>query len=83
VSDIMDSKIDNVVRRSDEGTLEGALEARVRDLREWLREHGPDCATEQKHLDEGSAERTYWHYGYLSALIDTLAQLRKRREPLS
>jgi hypothetical protein len=28
--------------------------------------------TAQKHLDEGSAERAYWHAGYASALADIL-----------
>ena len=28
---------------------------------------------EQRHLDEGSAERAYWHAGYAQALRDVLA----------
>jgi hypothetical protein len=27
---------------------------------------------EQKHLEEGNAERGYWALGYLSALLDVL-----------
>jgi hypothetical protein len=45
---------------------------RAKGLRQWLRENAPSCIQEQKHLDEGSAERAYWHYGYLSALQDIL-----------
>ena len=29
-----------------------------------------NCFKEQKHLDEGSPERIYWHYGELMTLID-------------
>lgn len=56
-------------------TLE-ALRERVRKLEQWLAVHGGDCDTEQAHLDEGR-ERNYWHYGYLSALRDTLKLIEK------
>lgn len=48
--------------------------ARIRadGLEKWLRENAPTCSEEQKHLDQGSAERAYWHHGYLSALRDIL-----------
>jgi hypothetical protein len=48
------------------------IRIRSNSLRCWLRENAPACADEHKHLDEGSAERAYWHYGYLSALQDIL-----------
>jgi hypothetical protein len=42
------------------------------ELKCWILANAPKCSTEQKHLDEGTAERAYWHYGYLSALQDIL-----------
>jgi hypothetical protein len=46
------------------------LKNRADELRSWLDENAPQCSEEQRHLDEGTAERAYWHYGYLSALQD-------------
>jgi len=57
--------------------LQTVLEQRAKDLRGWLESHGSDCWSEQKHLKEGSIEQIYWHFGYLSALQDVLAQLGK------
>lgn len=51
------------------------IEGRIRDLRGWLDANAPHCLAEQKHLEEGSHERVYWHYGYMVALRDTLALL--------
>jgi len=34
-------------------------------LRDWLERYCPQCRVEQAHLEEGRAERAYWHYGYL------------------
>jgi nucleoside 2-deoxyribosyltransferase len=31
---------------------------------------------EQRHLDAGTDERTYWHYGYASALKDIVRILQ-------
>jgi hypothetical protein len=45
---------------------------RAEELRRWLASNAPECPVEQKHLDQGTAERAYWHYGYLSALQDVL-----------
>jgi len=36
---------------------------------------GNDASRNQRHLDEGTTERTYWHYGYASALKDVLGIL--------
>lgn len=47
-------------------------------IREWLAEQGEDTDCEQKHLDDGSAERAYWHHGYQAALDDLLRLLRPR-----
>jgi len=30
------------------------------------------AAEDQKHLDDGSDERVYWHYGYVTAMKDIL-----------
>jgi hypothetical protein len=48
------------------------LEARLKDLNNWLRENAPECFEQQKHLDEGSQERIYWNYGYTVALRDVI-----------
>lgn len=47
-----------------------ALEQRANDLQTWLKENAPGVFVEQKHLDEGSPEQVYWHYGYLVAVRD-------------
>lgn len=36
---------------------------------------------EQRHLDRDAPERTYWHAGYRSALIDALRLLQESDEP--
>lgn len=46
------------------------LDDRIKGLKDWLIEQDPACFKEQKHLDEGSPERIYWHYGKLMTLID-------------
>jgi hypothetical protein len=45
---------------------------RAEGIKVMLKEKYPKIPVEQKHLDEESAERGYWHYGYLSALEDAL-----------
>jgi len=39
-------------------------------LREWLVDNAPYAAADQRHLDENTPERAYWHHGYQSALND-------------
>lgn len=56
-------------------TLKDTLSIREEGIREWLNEHHPECFAEQKHLDAGTAERAYWHHGYMMALSDTLFAL--------
>ena len=58
------------------------LEARQRELADWLKTNAPQCADDQKHLEEGSQERAYWHYGYMVALRDVL-RLMSGEEPFS
>lgn len=48
---------------------------RAEELKCWLLANAPECFRNQEHLNEGSAERVYWHYGYLSALQDVLRLL--------
>jgi hypothetical protein len=43
---------------------------RITQLKEWLLQNGQGCQHRQAHLDAGSIERVYWHYGYLMALQD-------------
>jgi hypothetical protein len=64
-----------------EATEIAKIERRVHDLSEWLRENAPSCVTEQKHLDEGSQERVYWHYGYMVALRDALRLIAGQEWP--
>lgn len=54
------------------------LRDRLEGLLEWLRQQAPGCFTEQAHLNEGSRERIYWHYGYMVALRDVLNFLTGR-----
>jgi hypothetical protein len=48
------------------------IQDRERVITEWLQKNAPECSQQQKHLDEGSQERVYWHYGYMVALRDVL-----------
>ena len=41
-------------------------------IRNWLVSQAPFVAAEQKHLDAGSSEQAYWHFGYLAALADMM-----------
>ena len=42
---------------------------------EWLNNNAPTCFVDQGHLDEGTPERAYWHYGYRVALLDAIKLL--------
>jgi hypothetical protein len=46
---------------------------------EWLEENHPEVFKEQKHLDDGSVERAYWHYGYAVALTDMKKLIESRK----
>lgn len=54
------------------------MEIRLAGLEQWLKDNAPKIGEEQKHLDGGTAERAYWHYGYAAALRDVLAQLPRK-----
>lgn len=56
-------------------TSERAIRKRISDLESWLKMQGVDVKREQAHLDEGSRERLYWHYGYLVGLRDAVNAL--------
>jgi hypothetical protein len=48
------------------------IEERINGLREWLKKEAPECFVEQKHTEEGTQERIYWHHGYMMGLRDAL-----------
>ena len=58
--------------------LEKALQGRAEELKSWLDANGRECWDEQKHLEEGTPEQIYWHFGYFSALRDVLKQLGRQ-----
>ena len=53
------------------------ISQREQAIKEWLSKNAPYIDGDQKHLDEGSSERAYWHYGYLVALRDIRSLLTK------
>ncbi len=48
------------------------IEERINGIREWLKKEAPECFIEQKHAEEGTQERIYWHHGYMMGLRDAL-----------
>jgi hypothetical protein len=50
-----------------------AIADKANALDRWLSENVPYVETSQKHLDTGTIEQAYWHYGYVCALKDVLA----------
>ena len=62
--------------------LQKRLERRAEELRAWLEENGRECVQEQRHLCDGSDEQVHWHFGYLAALQDVLAQLKNEQTPV-
>ena len=57
------------------------IERRAKGISDWLKENGRECFQEQKHLDQDTQERLYWHYGYLVALRDMYRFLTGQRMP--
>jgi hypothetical protein len=55
-----------------------AISERISELTKWLAENASYCEREQKHLDAGTVERAYWHYGYLCALRDVITVISRR-----
>jgi len=58
-----------------------AMQIRRNELEAWLNENGADCASEHRHLDAETPEQIYWHFGYLTALIDALTLLENASAP--
>ena len=63
-------KGNNMKNASADSVVIDALRDRERNLAKWIRQECPECFMEQKHLDERTTERVYWHYGYLIAIRD-------------
>ena len=58
-----------------------ALLRQRRDLIcQWLDEEAPYTETDQLHLDAGTSERAYWHYGYQAALADAIRMLTQTEQ---
>jgi hypothetical protein len=66
---------DSMAGRTDKVLDLSAVQSRIDSMRRWLAEQGANCFEEQRHLDEGTPERVYWHYGYLIALQDVMRML--------
>lgn len=50
-----------------------AILDKVQELTRWLAENAPGCEISQRHLDPGTQEQIYWHYGYVCAIRDILS----------
>ena len=55
--------------------IQGA-ERRFNANRIWLKENHPETFEEQKHCDEKTPERAYWHHGYMMGLRDFLGWIQ-------
>lgn len=51
------------------------IKERIAGLKDMLARQKVDLTHEQCHVDEGSRESLYWHYGYMMALKDVLGLL--------
>jgi len=67
----------------DPADLIGRIRGQADYIEAWLRHEAPWVADEQRHLDDGTPERAYWHYSYLVALCDVLRALRLKANSLS
>jgi hypothetical protein len=63
--------------------VDQAIDERIDGLTDWLSTNCPRCMREQTHLDFGTRERAYWHYGYLVALRDVRDLLAGRKDTLN
>jgi len=55
---------------------EKMLLQRLEGMVEWLNDHAPYVASDQKHLDEHSVQQAYWTLGYATALRDALELIK-------
>lgn len=69
-------------RSNPQQSLADSIDRRISELRAWLEENAPDTVNLQSHLDANTAERAYWHHGYLVALIDMRNLLKGRKDRL-
>jgi hypothetical protein len=51
------------------------LQRRRDGIRQWLDDEAPYTDSDQRHLDQNTPERAYWHHGYQAALDDVIALL--------
>ncbi|MBI1814112.1 MAG: hypothetical protein HYR72_03975 [Deltaproteobacteria bacterium] len=63
--------------------IEKGLRSRVAGIDGWLAEIGSSCKTDQRHCEEGTVERAYWHYGYAVAIKDVLDLLQSAAMPIN
>lgn len=60
------------IKAEDRRSVARLTQRKMEEVKNWVELNAPECRIEQKHLDNGTAERAYWHHGYLSALQDVL-----------
>jgi hypothetical protein len=60
-----------------------AIQNRQQEIKDWIAENAPQVWKEQKHLDEKTEERAYWHFGYICALTDILNKATAKRKYVS
>ena len=63
--------------------VEESLRMRAEGIDAWLARIDRPCKSEQKHCEEGTVERVYWHYGYMVAIKDVLDFLRTRSKAVN
>lgn len=57
--------------------IEVQMNRQIVHLTDWLKANAPHVVDEQTHLDSGTEEQAYWHYGYLVALKDIQKQIHE------
>jgi len=62
------------------GELQKRIKDRIEGIIEYLKENHPSMDLEQYHLDEGTMERYYWHYGYVVALKDIMRKFEEAKK---
>ena len=62
------------------GAARSKMFERAAGMQQWLLKVAPQVFEEQKHLNEGTEARAYWHYGSFSALVDACQLLEQTKE---
>lgn len=57
------------------------IQRRIEGIEKWLAEQPLDVKREQRHLNAGTPEQAYWHFGYMMALKDVIRRSDSRAEP--